>query len=119
MPLTTTASVAFCRDLELGRARLHDVEGFAEVEGTPDDWKITGFRLACITNPLGTTVKDRWGYGDLGDDPLSRAVGAQLEKALVADPHWCDLAEEALRIGLDLEREQAAYDRHQFNHAAE
>lgn len=117
MPRTTSTSIAFCRDLELGRARLHDIEGFADVEGRPGEWKITGYRVACILNPLGAKAKDRWGYGDLGDDPLSKAVGAQLEQQLTGDRHWCDLADEALGIAMALEREQAAVDRREFHRA--
>lgn len=119
MPLTTSTSVAFCRDLRLGAARLHDVEGFADVEGRPGEWKLTGYRLRCEVNPLGTDRRSRWGHADLGDDPLSKAVAAELEDLLTADRRWCDLADEALGIALGLEREQAAMDRAEFRSAAE
>ena len=129
--MQTTATLTYCVEIPVAHgAALYDVEVEAEI--VSDDTRPNGYSVVAVSLDTLADIQPsrgrRWSYVEIGryrgrdveaDNPLAKALTAAIADTLEKSAAFAAKAHDALQEAEYGERQQAAYDRREFNTAAE
>lgn len=133
MATYTLTGLPFTVDVPIGPAYLHDVQGEAEVIVTDGEagFEPVAIALDTLKAPPGQKYGKRYVPVEIGRyrcdysgkidaaTPDAEWFTRRVADALLKDDVFARAVDDALAEARDGERDQAAYDRHQFHNAAE